>query len=68
MAHIKPNFPISLAMISNFSYKGVIYYSPYFKSASIFPSQVFSPTTKIINLPSPVRTLVPDIITGLGTS
>ena len=67
IAENKPNLPISSAIFDNFSYKGVIV-SFETNDASIFPTQDFSPVTIVTIFPSPVKTLVPDIKTGLGTS
>jgi len=55
-------------MVSSFYYKGVTSTSSYLNKAPIFPSQVLSPTTITMNKPSPLKTLVPDIIIGEGTS
>jgi hypothetical protein len=68
IAEIKPKYPISLAICSNFYYNGVHSGSPVVKLALILPIQELSPTTKMTYLPAPVNTLAPDKITGEGTS
>jgi len=68
MAEMRPNLPISLAMVSNFYYKGVTSTPPYLNKTPILPSQVFSPTNKTKNMPSPHNTLVPLMTIGEGTS
>ncbi len=60
-----PNFPISLAIVSNFYYSGVISAS-YSINAYILPTHEFYPTTNISILPSPDSTLVPESIAGDG--
>lgn len=67
IAEYKPNFPISSAIFYNFICKGVAETSSLFKAALIFPLQDKSPTTITTIFPSPVKTLVPLIITGDGT-
>ena len=54
-AEINPNFPISSAIFSNFSCKGVALTSSDFKDSSIFPWQLSFPTTITRNLPSPPK-------------
>ena len=68
IAETRPNLPISVAMVSNFYWRGVTSTSDCLNIAPIFPSQVLSPTTRTINLPSPQRTFVPDMMIGDGTS
>jgi hypothetical protein len=68
IAEISPNLPISLAMVSNFYYKGVTSTSFYLNIAPILPSQVLSPTNNTMNKPSPYKHLVPLITIGDGTS
>lgn len=68
IAEYNPKYPISLAMCSSFYYKGVHSGSTWFKLALILPMQELSPTTKMQNLPAPVKTLVPDKRIGEETS
>jgi len=68
IAEYNPKYPISLAMCSSFYYKGVHSGSPVVKLYLIFPIHELSPTTKITYFPAPVKTLVPDNMTGDGTS
>lgn len=63
-----PNLPTSYAIASNFSYNGVVYTSSVASNEEIFPTQLESPTTTTIILPSPDSTLVPLSITGDDTS
>lgn len=67
-AEYNPKYPISLAIFSSFYYKGVDSGSAYYKLDLILPIHELSPTTIIMNLPQPVKTLVPDKRTGDGTS
>ena len=55
IAEIKPNIPISLAIASNFYYKGVVSSDSYLKRTSILPTLDASPTTITIKTPSPVN-------------
>jgi len=68
IAAYNPNKPTSLAICSSFYYKGVHSGSTEFKLYLILPMQELFPTTKITYLPLPVKTLVPLIIIGDGTS
>jgi hypothetical protein len=68
MAEYNPNFPMSLAIFSSFCCKGVDVSSYWARRALIFPIHELSPTTRIINFPYPLRTLVPPIKIGEGTS
>ncbi len=68
MAEYRPKYPISLAMCSNFYYKGVLSGSWLLKLSLILPMHELSPTTKITYFPIPVKTLVPESKTGEGTS
>lgn len=67
-ADINPNLPISVAILSNFSYKGVVYESSDLSKLAIFPKQLESPTTSTNIFPSPESTLVPLNKIGEGTS
>ena len=68
IAENKPNFPISSAIFYSFIWSGVAPTYYWTKSALILPMQEHSPTTRIINFPYPLRTLVPPIKIGDGTS
>lgn len=67
-AAMSPNFPIFLAKCYNFYCNGVMVYSYCYSNALIFPIQDLYPTTKIIILPYPFKTLVPLNNIGDGTS
>jgi len=67
-ADITPNLPISVAILSNFSYNGVVYESSDLSRLAIFPKQLESPTTNTNIFPSPESTLVPLNNIGEGTS
>lgn len=76
-AEYDPNLPMSSAIAASFIYSGVTKdiknkslpsSSSDLNKADILPTQDESPTTIISIFPSPVNTLVPDIIIGLGTS
>ncbi len=67
-ADISPNVPISLAIFSNLSYKGVNYSSPDVISSYIFPILELAPTLITTITPLPLSTRVPDKIIGLGSS
>ena len=54
IADIKPNIPISLAIASNFYYKGVVSSDSYLNKTSILPTLDASPTTITMKKPSPV--------------
>lgn len=67
-ADITPNLPISEAILSNFSYNGVIYESSDLSRLAIFPKQLESPTTNTNIFPSPDSIFVPLNNIGEGTS
>lgn len=64
IAEYSPNLPISLAIFYNFCWRGVSVSSSFSKRALILPKHDWGPTTRIIILPSPVKTLVPLISIG----
>lgn len=66
-AEISPKIPISLAIFSNFNYKGVNSSSEVIISY-IFPIEEFLPTLMTIINPVPVNIFVPAINTILGIS
>ena len=68
MAAINPNIPISLAIFSNFIYKGVNSSSPLVIISYILPIEEFFPTLITIIEPLPVKTLVPAIKITEGIS
>ncbi len=68
IAEIKPNLPISSAIFCNFCCNGVPSVYSWARRALILPIHEQSPTTITNNFPYPVRTLVPPIKIGEGTS
>jgi len=60
-----PNMPIWLAIVSNFSYNGVISSSKS-KHLSAFPARVYSPTAKTSAFPSPASAKVAWRTKGTG--